>query len=187
MVDRQGRVWKMDDMGITFHVVSDLHGEVGHLDLVARRMLQLDRVNFPAGILFNGHYENHLNWDAVRVFRYAWPTLDELTRQHVRAEISKMLHWCLTQSYLPDGSFKVSDLDDTEGDAYRYAVWFLQETGYFRRKDRFWTDQDFPESKAVRERIEAKLKSIGLNDPGLKEAYILLGGPANPNLGKHGH
>jgi len=174
MVDRQGRVWKMDDMGITFHVVPDLHGEVGRLDLVARRMLQLDRVNFPAGILFNGHYENHLNWDAVRVFRYAWPTLDELTRQHVRAEISKMLHWCLTQSYLPDGSFKVSDLDDTEGDAYRYGVWFLQETGYFQRKDRFWTDQDFPESKAVRERIEAKLKSIGLSDPGLKEAYETL-------------
>jgi len=28
-----------------------------------------------------------------------------------------------------------------------------------------------PEAKAVRGRIEAKLKSIGLNDPGLKDAY----------------
>jgi len=37
--------------------------------------------------------------------------------------------------------------------------------------DWFWTDQYFPEAKAVRGRIEAKLKSIGLNDPGLKDAY----------------
>lgn len=71
MVDREGRVWKMDDMGVTFHVVSDLHGQVGQLDRIAKRLLQLDRVNFPAGIRFNGHYENHLNWDAVKILRIA--------------------------------------------------------------------------------------------------------------------
>ena len=85
-----------------------------------------------------------------------------------------MLDWCLANSYQPDGSFKVSDLDDTLGDAYSYGVSFLQETGYFRREDRFWTDQDFPNAKAVRDQIEAKLKSIGLNDPGLKDAYETL-------------
>jgi hypothetical protein len=47
----------MDDMGMTFHVISDLKGEVQHKDRIARRLLQLDRVNFPAGILFDGHYE----------------------------------------------------------------------------------------------------------------------------------
>lgn len=80
----------------------------------------------------------------------------------------------MTQSYQPDGSFKVSDLDDTTGDAYRYGVDFLVETGYFQRKNRFWINRDFPDSKLVRERIEARLKSIGLNDPGLKEAYETL-------------
>jgi hypothetical protein len=80
----------------------------------------------------------------------------------------------LTHSYQPDGSFKVSDLDDTPGDAYEYGVYFLAETGYFRPKDRFWTDQDFPQGKAVHDRIEARLTSIGLNDPRLKEAYDTL-------------
>ena len=174
LVDRQGRVWKMDDMGITFHVISDLKGEVQHKDRIARRLLQLDRVDFPAGILFDGHYENHLNWDAVKIFRSAWPNLDDATRQQVRREISRMLEWCLTNSYQPDGSFKVSNLDDTPGDSFRYGIWFLQETGYFQIKDRFWTDQDFPDSKAVHDRIEAKLRSIGLNDPALKEAYDTL-------------
>ena len=171
MLDRQGRIWKMDDMAMTFHVISDLHGQVEHKDLIARRLLQLDNVNFPAGILFDGHYENHLNWDAVKIFRAAWPALDEPTRQQARTEITRMLDWCLTQSYQPDGSFKVSDLDDTLGDAYSYAVSFLRETGYFRREDRFWTGQEFPEANAVRDRIAARLQSIGLSDPGLKDAY----------------
>jgi hypothetical protein len=174
MVDRQGSIWKMDDMAMTFHVVSDLHGQVGHLDLIAKRVLQLDGVDFPAGIRFDGHYENHLNWDVVKIFRYAWPILDAATRDQVRAEISRMLDWCLANSYQPDGSFQVSDLDDTLGDAYSYGVSFLREAGYFRREDRFWTDQDFPDAKAVGDRIKARLKSIGLNDPGLKGAYEAL-------------
>jgi hypothetical protein len=171
LIDRQGRIWKMDDMAMTFHVVSDLHGDVEHKDLIARRLLQLDKVDFPAGIRFDGHYENHLNMDVVKIFRMTWPVLDESTRQQARAEISRMLDWCLTQSLQPDGSFKVSELDDTTGDAYSYGVSFLTEAGYFRREDRFWTDQDFPDSQAIRERIEAKLKSTGLNDPNMRDAY----------------
>ena len=174
LIDRQGRVWKMDDMGMTFHVVSDLHGHVDHLDKIARRLLELDRVNFPAGILFDGHYENHLNMDAVKILHLAWPFLDEPTRQKARAEIAGMLHWCLTHSYQPDGSFKVSDLDDTPGDAYRYGIWFLQEVGYFEPVNRFWTDQDFPDSGAVRKQIEARLQATGLSDPALREAFDAL-------------
>jgi hypothetical protein len=174
VVDREGKVWKMDDMAMTFHVISDLHGQVEHRDLIAKRLLQRDTINFPAGIRFDGHYENHLNWDAVKIFRYAWPVLDEPTRERVRDEISRMLDWCLTQSYQPDGSFRLSDLDDTVGDAYSYGVSFLQETGYFRSEDRFWTGQNFPQAQAVHDRIEAKLKSIGLSDPGLKDAYDTL-------------
>lgn len=174
IVDRQGRVWKMDDMGITFHVVSDLSGNVPHLDLVARRLLQLDRQNFPAGILVDGHYENHLNWDAVKILRYAWPYLDEPTRAEARAELSRMLTWCLTKSLQSDGSFAVSDLDDTSVDAYEYGVYFLRDVGYFDRAKRFWTDQDFPDAKADRDRIQAKLASLGPGNPGLRELYRML-------------
>ena len=85
-----------------------------------------------------------------------------------------MLDWCLAKSYQPDGSFKVSDLDDTLGDAYYYGVSFLREAGYFRREERFWTDQDFPGAKAVHDHIEAKLKSLGPSEPKLKDAYEIL-------------
>lgn len=129
LVARDGRIWKMDDVGITFHVVSDLQGQVEHLDLIARRVLQLDGDNFPAGTRMNGHYENHLNWDVVKIFRAAWPTLDDATREQCRAEISRMLDWCLADSYQPDGSFKTSDIDDTLIDACSYGNYFLNETG----------------------------------------------------------
>lgn len=112
-------------------------------------LLQLDIVNFPAGIRFDGHYEDHLNMDVVKIFRLTWPALDEPTRQQARAEISRMLDWCVTKSLQPDGSFKVSELDDTTGDAFSYGVSFLNEAGYLRRESRFWTDQDFPESHAI--------------------------------------
>jgi len=174
LVDRDGRVWKMDDMAMTFHVVSDLNGQVNHLDRIAKRTLQMDKINFPAGIRFDGHYENHLNWDVVKIFRLAWPYLDEPTRAQARAEIAKMLDWCLKESYQADGSFKVSELDDTAGDAYMYGVAFLKEAGYFRRDERFWTSQDFPEARTVHDRIEGKLKTIGTGDPGMRSAYEIL-------------
>jgi len=77
-------------------------------------------------------------------------------RQQVRTEISRMIDWCLAHSHQPDGSFKVSDLDDTPGDAYRYGVWFLQEADYFKPKERFWTTQEFPQSETVRSHLESK-------------------------------
>lgn len=171
LVDRQGKVWKMDDVSITFHIISDIHGQVPHLDLIAKRMVQLDYTNFPAGIRYEGEYNNHLNWDAVKIYRYTWPYLDPATRQQVRGEISKMLHWCLTESYRKDGAFNVNALDDTPDDADMYGVSFLQEVGYFQPKDRFWTDQNFPEAQEVQARIEAHLKEGGLKNSGLREAY----------------
>jgi hypothetical protein len=161
LVDRQGRIWKMDDVGITFHVISDLHGQVQHVNMVAKRLLELDQLDFPAGTRMNGHYENHLNWDAVKIYRVAWPTLDVATRDRVRAEISRMLDWCLTNSLQPDGSFKTSDLDDTLVDACSYGDSFLNETGFYDREKRFWTDQDFPNTDAIHDRIKAKLKMLG--------------------------
>jgi len=171
VLDRHGRVWKMDDTGITFHVVSDFHGQVDHIDLIAKRLLELEPLDFPAGPRLDGHYENHLNWDLVKVFREAWPSLDEPTRAKVRAAIEKMLAWCLANSLQGDGSFKVSELDDTVGDAYSYGVSFLREAGYFSRQERFWTNEEFPDAARVRRRIEDRIKSIGLNDPGVRDAW----------------
>jgi hypothetical protein len=171
VLDRYGRVWKMDDTGITFHVISDLHGQVQHFDRITKRLIELDKLDYPAGPRMSGHYENHLNWDLVTIFRFAWPSLDQATRAHVRDEIQQMLDWCLSQSLQADGSFKTSEIDDTLGDAQMYGAWFLRDAGYFEPKRRFWTRKDYPESEAVRDRIRARLVATGLGDPSLRQAY----------------
>ena len=51
---------------------------------------------------------------------------------------------------------------------------FCRKPDTSRAKTGFRTDQDFPDSKAVHDRIEARLRWIGLNDPALKEAYDTL-------------
>ncbi len=171
VVDRYSRVWKMDDTGITFHVISDLHGQVQNLDRITRRLIELEKLDYPAGPRMSGHYENHLNWDLVIVFRYAWPSLHEATRARVRDEIQRMLDWCLSQSLQADGSFKTSEIDDTLGDAQMYGTWFLRDAGYFDPKLRFWTDRSFPDSEAIRTRIKARLEAMGQGDPSVKEAF----------------
>ncbi len=171
VVDRYGRVWKMDDTGITFHVISDLHGQIQHLDRITRRLIELEKFDYPAGPRMSGHYENHLNWDLVIVFRYAWPSLDEATRSQVRDEIQRMLDWCLSQSLQADGSFRTSEIDDTLGDAQMYGAWFLRDAGYFDPTRRFWTGKNFSDAEAVRSRIRVRLEAMGLGDPSLKDAY----------------
>lgn len=160
-VGRDGALWRMDDVGMTFHIVSRLKQNTKHLDKIARRVLELSTVDFPVGIRVNGHYENHLNWDVVRILSYAWPTLDAATRAAAQAELSRMLTWCLTQSLQADGSFKVSDLDDTFSDAMQYGVCFLRDVGFFDKERRFWTDHTFPEAEGIHARIERRLQSTG--------------------------
>ena len=171
VLDRYGRIWKMDDTGITFHIISDLHGQVQNLPRIARRLIELDNLDFPAGPRMSGHFENHLNWDLVIVFRQAWPLLDKVTRAQVRDEIQRMLDWCLSQSLQADGSFKTSEIDDTLGDAQMYGAWFLRDAGYFDPAQRFWTDKSFPDTGAVRGRVKARLEAMGLSDPSMKSAY----------------
>lgn len=164
-VGRNGTLWRMDDVGMTFHIVSRLKQNTKHLDRIARRVLELRRVDFPAGIRVNGHYENHLNWDVVRIFSYAWPSLDTPTRAEAQAELTRMLNWCLTESLRPDGSFQVSDLDDTFADAMEYGRCFLRDIGFFSKEKRFWTEQSFPEAEGIEAKIQRRLHSAATARP----------------------
>jgi hypothetical protein len=40
----------------------------------------------------------------------------------------------------------------------------LSEIGYFSKKNRFWTDRAFPDAPEVRQRIQKRIKAIGLDD-----------------------
>jgi hypothetical protein len=148
---RDGRVDYVDDMSITFHIVSYLDGDLPDLDKVAATLLQLKDSEYPIGWLADGKYLTHHSMDVVVLFRYAWPHMNADQRRAASTEIEKMLRWCLQDSVLPDGSFRASTggEDSLEENEY-FGVAFLARAGYFDQDKRFWTSESFPEAQALR-------------------------------------
>ncbi len=151
---REGRIDFVDDMSMTFHIVSYLKGDVPYLDKVANTLLELKNMEYPIGWRENGGYLTHHNMDVVVLFQYAWPHMNEAQRRAASIEIEKMLQWCLKDSVLPDGSFRAGTggEDSLEEDEY-FGVAFLARAGYFDVSRRFWTDQQFPEAENLRRRL----------------------------------
>jgi hypothetical protein len=63
----------------------------------------------------------------------------------------------------PDGSFKLMD-EDTVGSSFLFPVSILNELGYFRPSLRFWTWESFPDAMKVADRVQARIKAMGLTD-----------------------
>jgi hypothetical protein len=152
---RDGHVVFVDDLSTTFHIVTYLHGNVSHLPRVVDTALAVKDLDFPVGWLLKGQYWNHNNMDVVALFKAGWPQASPAQRQAMTVEIEKMLHWCLTESFQPDGSFKPNIGDGSLEEGESYATSFLASIGFFDKSERFWTDREFPEAQGVREKIIA--------------------------------
>ncbi len=84
-------------------------------------------------------------------------------RDLASAEMRKMMDFCLRETLNPDGSFKMMD-EDTVGSSFLFPVSLLNELGYFRPSLRFWTWQSFPDAMNLADRIEHRIKAMGLTD-----------------------
>jgi len=154
---RDGGVQFVDDLSVTFHVISYLHGAVPDLPKVIQTTLALKNLEYPQGWLDDGQYVNHHNMDVVTLFRLGWPQATDAQKSAMAAEINKMLHWCLTESLQNDGSFKSNEGDgaDSLEETTAWGVEFLNRIGFFDRSKPFWTNQDFPEAEGIRQRLIA--------------------------------
>jgi len=152
---RDGKIGFVDDLSTTFHVVRYLHGDVPNLPRVIDTTLAVKDLDFPVGWLWKGQYWNHNNMDVVDLFKAGWPKATAAQRQAMTVEIEKMLHWCLAESLRPDGSFKPVIADGSLEEGEYYGTSFLARLGFFDKKERFWTDREFPEADAIRGNIIA--------------------------------
>jgi len=151
---RGGSAEFVDDLSMTFHIVSYLHGDVPDLDKVGTTLLALKDLEYPVGWLDNGHYVNHHNMDVVVLFRYAWPFMTRSQKREASTEIGKMLEWCLKQSVLPDGSFRRSTGgDDSVEEGEYFGAAFLARAGYFDPTRRFWSNEACPGADELRHRL----------------------------------
>jgi hypothetical protein len=150
---RNGHVEFVDNLSITFHLVSYLDGQVPEMPQVIDTALAVKDLDYPVGWLWRGQYWNHNNMDVVTLFKYGWTSANDAQRRAMTAEIEKMLDWSLTSSLQRDGSFKPNLEDGSVEEGMEYGVAFLARIGYFDKSKRFWTSQDFPEATGVRARI----------------------------------
>src|SRR5438046_7090318 len=89
--------------------------------------------------------------------------MNEGERELARAEMRRMLDFCLRETMNSDGSFKLMD-EDTVGSSFLFPVSLLNELGYFRPSLRFWTSESFADAMEVATRIEHRIKAMGLTD-----------------------
>jgi hypothetical protein len=156
---RNGDTDFVDNLSITFHTISYLKGKVSNMDKVINTILAVKNVPYPVGWLWNNQYWNHNNMDIVEIFKYGWNQANEHERNRMSNEIDSMLQWCLDKSLQADGSFKAIPADGSVEEAEYYAVSFLARIGYFDRSKRFWTNKDFPEAAALREKLITYIKA----------------------------
>jgi len=158
-----GQAYFVDDLSMTFHVVSYLDGNVPDMDKVVATTLAAQNAEFPVGCLYEGQHYDHLNMDVAELFRLGWPHAREAQKKAMALELRQLLRWCLTESLQPDGSFKMWVGDNSKEESTYYGASFLSRIGYFDKSKRFWTGEDFSDAENIRQKIigyiEKHLKS----------------------------
>jgi len=155
---RNGQTEFVDDLSITFHIISYLEGKLPEMNKVIATTLAVKDMEFPAGPLYLGQRYDHLNMDVAELFRLGWPQADNTQKKAIRLELQKLLQWCLTESLQPDGSFKMWAGDNSKEESTYYGASFLVRIGFFDKSKRFWTDQDFPNAESIRKQICSYIK-----------------------------
>ena len=164
-----GEIRKTSDLSVTFHIISYRHNDLKCIPEMIRTTLAFKDLEYPYGWLEEGKKSNHHNYAVARLFRICWPSMGEAQRELARTELRQMINFCLTDTLSADGSFKLMD-EDTVGSSYMFPVELLDETGYFRKSRRFWTDESFPGSPEVAQKVAAKIESAGLTDTESRKA-----------------
>ena len=158
-----GSIRKTGDLSITFHIASYRRDSLRRVPQLVRTLIAMKDYEYPFGWLEEGVTSNHHNYDVVRLFRIGWPKLNDEQRGLARSEMGRMIDFCLRETMNPDGSFKMMD-EDTLGSSFLFPVSLLNELGYFRPSLRFWTWQSFPEAIQIADRVEQRIRAMGLTD-----------------------
>jgi len=158
-----GTIRKTADLSVTFHIGSYRPDTIRCVPEMMRTLIAMKGEEYPFGWREEGQMSNHHNYDVVRLFRIGWPQMDATQCDLARVEMRKMMEFCLTETMNSDGSFKMMD-EDTLGSSFLFPISLLNELGYFRPSLRFWTWDSFPDAMKVADRVEARIKAMGLTD-----------------------
>src|SRR5439155_5651365 len=120
-----GSVRKTADLSITFHIASYRRDSIKRIPEMMRTTLDFKDQEYPFGWREEGAPSNHHNYDVVRLFRLGWPRMNAQQRDIARAEMRRMMEFCLRDTMNPEGS------SGCEADATARATWSLLRKCWF--------------------------------------------------------
>lgn len=170
-----GRRLRTVDLSLTFHIARYLEGGIGYWPQLIDTLLSIRERRYPNGWLDEIGMTNHNNYDVAVLLQLGWPHMRPDQRRRAAEELTRLLDWCLNAAITPDGEISARAVGESWPESYYFTIAFLDTVGYFDRAKRFWTEMDFPEAPAVRERFKHRLSMLPQSDPMVRMACERLG------------
>jgi hypothetical protein len=160
-----GQRFRTTDLSLTFHMARYLEGRIGYWPQLIDTLLEIRGELYPNGWLSDDGMSSHNNYDVATLFQLGWNEMRADQRRRVRAELERLVDWCLATAIAPDGKVVARAKSETLAESYYFTIAFLDTVGYFDPAKRFWTERAFPEAPALRRRIEHHVRRLHQRDP----------------------
>jgi hypothetical protein len=154
-----------------------LEGKIGYWPELIDTLFEIRDERYPNGWLDEDGMSNHNNYDVATLFQLGWSEMHADQRQRARAELDRLLDWCLKIAIAPNGRFLTRAKGESLAEGYYFAIAFLDTVGYFDQAKRFWTDRAFPGMPALRARLERHVLGLHRDDPMARMALARLSPP----------
>jgi len=160
-----GQRFRTTDLSLTFHMARYLEGRIGYWPELIDTLIEIRDDRYPNGWLDAEGMTSHNNYDVATLFQLGWPAMREDQRQRARAELERLLSWCLTTAIAPDGTVVARAKSESLAESYYFTIAFLDTVGYFDPAKRFWTDHEFQEASTLKARLERRVRQLHQSDP----------------------
>jgi hypothetical protein len=170
-----GRRLRTADLSLTFHMARYLEGAIGYWPQLVDTLFAIRGHRYPNGWLDEIGMTNHNNYDVAVLLQLGWPHMRADQRRRATEELVGLVDWCLSTAISPDGEIVARAAGESLPESYYFTIAFLDTVGYFDPPRRFWTELDFPEAPAVRERLKDRLLTLPQSDPMVRMASERLG------------
>ena len=152
-----------------------LEGAIGYWPQLVDTLFAIRGRRYPNGWLDEIGMTNHNNYDVAVLLQLGWPHMRADQRRRAAEELAGLVDWCLTTAISPDGEIVARAAGESLPESYYFTIAFLATVGYFDATRRFWTELDYPEAPAVRERLKDRLLMLPKSDPMVRMACERLG------------
>ena len=169
-----GRVLRMTDLSITFHIARYLDGEIGHWRRLIDTLFEISGGRYPYGWLDAEGMTSHNNYDVAVLLRLGWREMRPDQRRRASAELDRLFGWCIESALAPDGTLLARTAGEALPESYYFTIAFLDTLEVFAGGLPFWRDRPLPRTGGLAARLRAKLGALDQRHPMTRMALARL-------------